>query len=299
MELVTAIITTYKRPINIVKRAVESVLSQTYPKIELIVVNDSPTEKYLVNNIAILLESYKRNIKYIVHKKNLGACAARNTGLKAAHGRFIAFLDDDDEWIPEKIEDQIKYMNDRVELVYCASYIISGDKTKIHYPRYPKKNIFRELLKCNYIGSTSFPLLRTDCLKKLGGFDTNLESCQDYDMWLRVLEKGSAAYVGKPLVRYYISHDSTFKKDNKKFINGEQYLSNKHKELYRLYPKSYSYHLNEMALNGLIKKDINMYIFYKTKAWRFKWFSYYNFLMLPKKLVDKLKEYINFNHLFK
>ena len=98
-ELVTVVITTYKRPPEIVNRAIQSVLMQTYPHIELIVVDDSPADYELREETARLVTGIGGNTRYIQHEKNLGACAARNTGLKHANGVYIAFLDDDDEWL--------------------------------------------------------------------------------------------------------------------------------------------------------------------------------------------------------
>ena len=111
-ELVSAVIITYKRKPEIVKRALESVLSQTYRPLEIIVVDDSPCDYELRSQVRETVESFNEEICYIQHEKNCGACVARNTGLKRAHGKYIAFLDDDDEWVSDKIEKQIAAFND-------------------------------------------------------------------------------------------------------------------------------------------------------------------------------------------
>lgn len=104
--LVTAVITTHRRPPEIVERALKSVLGQTYQNIEVLVVDDSPEEFTMRSAVKSMVESYgDRNVTYIAHERCLGACAARNTGLEAARGEFIGYFDND-EWMPSKIEDQ-------------------------------------------------------------------------------------------------------------------------------------------------------------------------------------------------
>ena len=107
-ELVSIIIPTYKRNEKL-KKAIESILKQTYQNIEIIVVDDNnPNTEYRKKN-EILMQSYIKNskVKYIKHEKNKNGAAARNTGINAANGKYIGFLDDDDEFLPTKIEKQV------------------------------------------------------------------------------------------------------------------------------------------------------------------------------------------------
>lgn len=124
-EIVTAVITTYKREPEIVKRAIDSVLAQTYKHINIVVVDDSPADYELRDSVEKLVLDHfaEANITYVQHERNLGACAARNTGLSLVNSEFVAFLDDDDEWLPEKIEKQVKKFRECDELtalVYCG-----------------------------------------------------------------------------------------------------------------------------------------------------------------------------------
>ena len=182
MELVSAVIITYNRPLEILRRAVLSVLHQTYSPMELIVVNDCPDNRELSERIRQMLSQLDSGIVYLVHEKNMGACAARNTGLAAAKGTFIGFLDDDDEWLPEKTEKQVARMGDGVALVGCDSYRVTGDGIRYHHPTMPCADPVSAILRTNFVGSTSFPLLRTACVRAVGGFDVNVKSCQDYDL---------------------------------------------------------------------------------------------------------------------
>ena len=125
MDLVSAIITTYKRAPQIVERAVRSVVEQTYQNLEIIVVDDSPPEYPYRDDIRKITEKYrdKREIRYLRHEQNKGACAPRNTGIKDAKGLFVCFLDDDDEYAASKVEKQVRLLSgsDYAGLIYDLS----------------------------------------------------------------------------------------------------------------------------------------------------------------------------------
>lgn len=209
-ELVSCIITTYKRPKEIVKRAAKSVLNQTYKNIELIIVDDSPDTFANRNEVLDMAEALGERVTYIRHEKNQGACAARNTGVKNAKGEYVAFLDDDDEWHCEKIEKQMNILKESQEiaLVYCGRYTCNQTtgESSIQKVKYYRGNVFERLFKNNFIGSTSFPLIRKSVLNELGGFDVNMKAAQDFELWLRIAQKYKVDYVDEPLVRYYV-HD--------------------------------------------------------------------------------------------
>ena len=100
--LVSAIVTTYKRPVEIVERALQSIVAQEYENLEIILVNDAPEDNVLAGNLKKMTSTLSKKVKYIEMKHNSGACAARNRGIKESLGEFVAFLDDDDEWKPQK-----------------------------------------------------------------------------------------------------------------------------------------------------------------------------------------------------
>ena len=106
--MVSVIITTYKREPETVERAAKSILEQTYKDIELIIVDDSPASFDKRIAVEKRVKELSSSIKYIKHETNMGACAARNTGIRSANGEYVAFLDDDDEWLPDKLEKQMK-----------------------------------------------------------------------------------------------------------------------------------------------------------------------------------------------
>lgn len=133
-DMVSVIVSSYNRPPSIVMRAVNSALKQTYPNIEIIVVDDSTSSYPLRNEVERAIRSVSDQVSYIKHQKNEGACAARNTGLQNSKGYFVAFLDD--EWLPQKIEKQLEgFSNDNIALVFCGYQAIDDNTNKLIYKR--------------------------------------------------------------------------------------------------------------------------------------------------------------------
>lgn len=270
--MISTIITTCKREPSMVLRALDSILSQTYRDIEIIVIDDSPDEfakrddvGKTVKNIIDLHPDIE--IQYIRHEKNLGACAARNTGLNAAKGDYIAYLDDDDEWLPEKLEKQIKVMhNSDTALVYCGCYC-KNDTTGKMYERktaYYRGMVFDELLYSNFIASTSFPLLKTTVLRDSGGFDTEMQSAQDYDVWLRISQGYQVDFVAEPLVIYHEHEGEQITSNPLKKISGLKRLNEKYREYLDKDPKLYNIRYLGIApyyaLSGNTQEAMNIWL---------------------------------------
>lgn len=265
IELVSVVIITYKRPLEIIGRAIKSVIGQTYQNIELIIVNDAPEEQELASHLQKFITSLADNrITYIQHKQNQGANAARNTGLNCAKGKFICFLDDDDEWVQDKVEMQLRYMTPGVALVYSPFYVRGKDTVTITNTKMPEDPL-KAILEGNFIGSTSFPMLLTTAVKESGGFDVTLVSCQEYDLWIRLISKFSISKTEKPVGYYYLSEDSTFKKPDK-YVRGIDAVISKHIGLYKQYPRQLSNRYLHMAFAMLKKKELKRYVGYKCKA---------------------------------
>lgn len=250
--LVSSIVTTYKRDPAIVVRAITSVLNQTYKNIEIIVIDDSPELYQLRDRVKEDIRKLSDEIIYVRHEKPLGACAARNTGLNFAKGQYIGYLDDDDEWLPQKIEKQVnrfEELDKSYAIVYCGS-VLCNDRRKSSISRLPEKHegeVFDSLINENYIGGTSYPLIRTEYLREIGGFDLLMESAQDADVWLRLAERYKIACVNEPLVKYHIH-------------NGEQIATNPEKKLNglkRIYEKYEHYFLLHKKSNTIIKGKIS------------------------------------------
>lgn len=253
--IVSVIIPTYKRPYNMIERAIKSVLNQTYKDLELIIVDDSPNsfEERKVIESSIKLIGDER-IRYIKHNKNLGGCAARNTGIKASRGEFIAFLDDDDEWLPKKLEYQLKELHEEnLDMVYCYWIMCTLKKNKIvervrQLKEIPNKTVYESLLYRNYIGSTSFVLIKKSCIDNVGIFNEKLKSCQDWDMWIRISKKFRVGYVKEPLVKYYIHELERITTNNKNQIDGHLSILSIYKKDLNFYPMALKQQLYKLCM---------------------------------------------------
>ncbi len=207
--LVSVIITTYKRKVEIISIAIQSILNQTYKNLELIVVDDSPCDYVERKNVKKYCESINDSrIKYIQHKSNKGACAARNTGINNSNGEFVCFLDDDDQYLPNKIEKMIPVLlkNDENVLVYCDISMYQNGKYRKKYSEIqtPQKGyVYDKIMAVNFIGPTSIALMRMSAVKKAGCFDTEMEASQDWDLWIRISQFGKIDYIDEVLFNYY------------------------------------------------------------------------------------------------
>jgi glycosyltransferase involved in cell wall biosynthesis len=200
---VSVIIPTFNRAL-LIMRAIKSVLDQTYQDFEVIVVDDGSSDE----TQKVLRSLKDERIRYFRHEKNLGASAARNTGIRAAKGSYIAFQDSDDIWLPEKLEAQMKVFEGaepKLGLVYTGTWLIYGDrKTYIPFSYGVQKegNVHRELLKSNFVCNPSV-VVRKECFEKVGMFDEALHRLQDWEFFIRLSRYYDFKYVNKPLVVAY------------------------------------------------------------------------------------------------
>lgn len=268
MVLVSAVITTHKRRPDIVERAVKSVLSQTHSNIELFVVDDSPSDYEFREAVKQMVETYAdRNTTYIPHEKCSGACVARNTGLAAAHGEFIGFLDDDDEWCPQKVEKLLAgFDSNEVGLVYCNQTMVNDltQETRTSNAAQYSGFIFDRLIEFNFIGSTSFPLLRTSALRLVGGFDPEQPALQDFDVWLKIAKEYKVNFVDEVLNVYHQHGEDQISKSSDRRLRGQKRLIEKHKEYLLSHKKAYWRRLlhliPEYANNKQYKKAMGVWL---------------------------------------
>jgi len=207
-ELVSIIMPAYNAG-RYVAESIRSVLAQTHADWELLVVDDGSTDD--TARIVGGLVAADARVKY-VRRENGGQGAARNTGLRAARGGVIAFLDADDLWLPEKLEAQLAVMCETgADLVYCDGFIFSedggperGDFFAVVPGRVEGPEMLRLLYAYNRIATLSV-ILRRGALERVGPFDESrhIQNCEDYDLWLRVARAGFSFY-GMPekLMRY-------------------------------------------------------------------------------------------------
>ncbi len=178
--LISVVIPTYNRP-DFLKKAIKTVLNQTYRNLEILIIDDAST----VNNQKNINNFDDNRIIYFKNKTRRGAPYSRNVGIKNAKGRFIAFLDDDDEWMPRKLEEQLKAFDDpAVGLAVCYSFDKRFGRERISKP--PKSITYKDLLKSFNLSSTSSYLIRGELFDEIGYFDLGLPSAQEYDLALRI-----------------------------------------------------------------------------------------------------------------
>ncbi len=192
---VSIVIPTYNRAVHL-PLAIRSVLGQSFYPFELIIVDDGSMDE-----TGEVVRSFgDPRIRYLEHPGNRGGGAARNTGIGIARGRYIAFLDSDDEWVPDKLERQMEVferLDDAFVLVHGGfRYRYDDGSTANVEPSGARGNLSPGMLRENCIPATSTVMVRTPVVRELGGFDERLPSCQDWDLWIRMSEKGSAEYVG-------------------------------------------------------------------------------------------------------
>ena len=205
--LVSVVIPSHNRPLML-KRAVNSVLNQTYGDIECIVVDDASNQSTF--NI---IDSFDDNrLKYYRHDVKKGASASRNTGIKYSKGEFVAFLDDDDEWLSEKTEKQL-YLFERLPenygLVYSWMDYYDQNNCIIekHHPTL-RGNVFHKVLDAQRIGGCPTLLVRREVINKIGTFDESLPRGNDGDFIRRICQQYKVDYIAETLVKVNIGHKS-------------------------------------------------------------------------------------------
>ena len=293
-ETVSVVITTYNRPVRIVERALRSVLNQTFPIKQILLVNDAPEQMDLALELEKMSNKYaSRHVRYCAMPANGGACLARNYGATFAEGEFIAFLDDDDEWESDKIACQISKMREANDYVLVYSDLLweqPDGSFKTVSMKGNTNNSFRQILADNYIGTTSGPLLRKSTFVDVGMFDPDMPSCQDQDLWIRMLKHGKAGYINRPLTLYHYSHDSAFKGNGGRYYSGILRLFEKYDSDYRDNRIAASKAANIRALDFLITyRDLRKYISLKRIGVKYCPISPYSIGALPYRLIGKIR----------
>jgi glycosyltransferase involved in cell wall biosynthesis len=196
--LVSVIIPTWNRAALVVEAAA-SVLAQDYPRLELLVVDDGSTDDTRERLAAIGDD----RLRLLVNEENLGVSAARNRGIRAAAGEFIALLDSDDLWRPAKLSRQLEFFRHRPAAQICQTgevWIRNG--VRVNPRRRHRKysgDIFRHCLPLCIV-SPSAVMLRRSLLTAVGLFDESLPACEDYDLWLRIAARHPIYLLDEPLV---------------------------------------------------------------------------------------------------
>jgi len=198
---ISVIIPTYNRA-HILPRALDSVLAQTQLPIEIIVVNDGSTD-----GTKSVLSNYP-GLK-IMDQQHSGVSAARNIGLEHTNGEWIAFLDSDDEWLPEKLEQQWAAICNDDKLICHTEEIWIRNGQRVNPMKKHQKfgeYIYEKCLPLCVISPSSVMIHRS-VFHDVGLFDETLEVCEDYDLWLRICAKYSVLFIDEPLMVKYGGHE--------------------------------------------------------------------------------------------
>lgn len=201
---ISVIIPTYNRA-HTLKRALDSVLQQTLQPREILVVDDASTDA-----TAEVLQPYLERIELVRLARNRGVSHARNVGIRRSCGEWIALLDSDDAWLPQKLERQatLASMDPTTRAVHADErWIRDGHRVNPKQRhRKPRGRVYRQCLPLCCV-SPSAVVLHREVFERCGGFDESLPACEDYDLWLRVFSRYDLALVDEPMVVKYGGHE--------------------------------------------------------------------------------------------
>ena len=291
---VSIIITTYNRA-NFIEEALNSVLAQTYINWEIIIIDDGSTD-----NTKDIVNKYLYNNKiFYYYQNNTKQAGALNTGLKYAKGEWIAFLDSDNRWLPNRLESAIKHINigTNAGLIYGDIYTINESGKRIsdkNMKRFSGK-VTSRLLFDNFI-TFNTTLIKKNILDKIGGFNSNLERAPDYDCWLRASTVTNVLYIKEYLADYRIMDDQISTDKTARLINNEKtlkrfienygsYLTNKeiNKGYSAFYLRKARYYKGERRYIISIHSLLTSLLYYP--FWHAPWKSIVGFIIKHKKNI--------------
>lgn len=254
-ELISVIIPTRNR-YALLSKAIESVLNQTYDNLELIIVDDAsedPTPE--------VVDKYSKKIqrfKYIRNKEKYECAKARNIGVANASGKYIAFLDDDDEWLPRKIELQSKFLDIHPDVMAVSCWFIKNTGAKHVKVKKQEDITFSDMLWNNFLGSFSFVMVRPEIFKKVGFIDENLSGVDDWEFWIRVSKNCKVGVVNEFLIVYYC-HPGSISQWTNNYLRRYGIVYERNKAF--MNEACQRYHKRELLVNKakLIKGSGNMF----------------------------------------
>ena len=229
--LVSIVIPVYNRR-NTVEKAIGSVLDQTYPNIELLVIDDGSAD----GTFDILERLSSRRIR-IIRQAHKGANAARNLGIRESKGEFIAFQDSDDEWLPDKLERQISYMAENgYEACYCPLSFCESGECREYFPQdYRNKEKYErnlsDILRVHSVIGTPTLVIHKNVIRDVGLFDEEMPRLQDYEYVIRIVQKKKIGYVDEALVKVHRAGES-ISGDERKLREAEKLLLKKHGDFF-------------------------------------------------------------------
>src|SRR5712691_1680422 len=233
MPKVSVVIPTHNRA-EFLRSAITSVLNQTFQDFEIVIIDDASKD----HTQEVIASFNDARIKIIYNQVNKGDAGARNIGIMNSSCKYIAFLDDDDEWLPEKLKIQTYLLDNsppEIGGVCTGQFTIEKVSGRILSVCNPETN---DLSKENFI-ATSSVLLRRDCFEKHGLFDESMPTSSDHDMWIRISKKFFFKIIGIPLVNYY-THKNRLTFNYEKMVRGKEILFEKYNDFFKQNPREYA-----------------------------------------------------------
>ncbi|MCB8945539.1 MAG: glycosyltransferase family 2 protein [Ardenticatenaceae bacterium] len=248
---VVVVLPTYNRA-GVLGRAVDSVLGQTWTDFELIVVDDGSTDE-----TADLLQTYDDGrLRVIRHAYNRGVAAARNTGILASRSDWVAFIDSDDEWLPYKLERQMRVAEGMQEgetaVLYSALVRVQNGR-KSRFPQQGARGYVHTELVGGNLMAASTALVRRDCLAREEQFDERLRCLVDWELWLRLSRFYHFGFMDEPLVTAHVLPDGVSGEDAA-VLEALQYIVDKHEASFSQDRKQLAHYYfligNHLCMNG-------------------------------------------------
>jgi glycosyltransferase involved in cell wall biosynthesis len=251
---VSIVIPTYKRP-DLLERLLTSIQKQTFVNFEVIVVDDNSPQEEKYGKVIRKYEDVFASILYLRNDENSGAPYSRNRGILQAKGELIALVDDDDEWYPQKLGKQVDLFEKGEEdlgIVYTWTEAWQGNEIKHKYMSQHEGHAIKELLKECFIPSPSV-LVRKKALLDAELFDIHMPSCQDWDMWTRILAQGYKCEVVKSFETIYHKHERESIGTSSRAQKGYEMYYSKHLPLFWKYKKRDFFYLLYCGIKKKVK----------------------------------------------
>lgn len=224
--MISCIITTYNRAVYI-ERAINSIVNQTYDNLEIIIVDDGSTD-----NTSVIVNKITDNRIRYVYQNNKGAQAARNKGIKLAKGEYIAFLDSDDMWTPNKLSVQIEKIKKNHADILISKFERHSNGRKYNIPSWEYEGeVTEDMLGKSFFATTGTIFGKKECIENIM-FDLNVSRFQDFDFIVSAIKKYKIVFTNNILlIQYETAKSITNETDVDKVINTIDYLCDKHQML--------------------------------------------------------------------
>jgi len=254
LPTVSVIIPTYNRA-HLIRRAIQSVLDQTFQDFEIIVVDDGSID----STEQVIRGFNDLRIQYIRQEENRGGAAARNIGIDASRGKYVSFLDSDDEWLPRKLELETVILDSNEDFGICSTgHVFVDERTGRRIGRtepFEKQLIDQiAILRGDCITTNDFTA-RREAIKSIGGYDAQLPARQDWDIWIRMTAISQGVYMPLHTVTVYVMGHRQISTGLTNKLNGTTALLTKHKHLFSADAVALRRILNSIALMYLLDNN--------------------------------------------